>query len=49
MSTREEGTWTPSRIRERIRSLVPEDMTGRSVLDIGCNGGFHFVERADGT
>ena len=78
MSTREEGTWTPSRIRERVRSLgrwfhnldlggvptapnhflgdyprvkwrrfahaLPEDMSGWSVLDIGCNGGFYSIE-----
>jgi tRNA (mo5U34)-methyltransferase len=25
-------------------SAIPEDLTGRSVLDIGCNGGFYSLE-----
>lgn len=29
---------------ERFRHLVPGDLTGRSVLDIGCNAGFYSLE-----
>ena len=29
---------------ERFREALPADMTGRSVLDIGCNGGFYSLE-----
>ncbi|WP_102961267.1 TIGR04290 family methyltransferase [Mangrovicella endophytica] len=29
---------------ERFRHLVPDDMTGLSVLDIGCNAGFYSIE-----
>lgn len=32
------GTW---RI---IRECLPADLTGKSVLDVGCNGGFYAVE-----
>ena len=28
----------------RFASLLPDDLTGRSVLDIGCNAGFYSVE-----
>jgi tRNA (mo5U34)-methyltransferase len=31
---------------EQIRQHVPEDLTGWSVLDIGCNAGFYSVELA---
>src|SRR5437868_7620917 len=27
-----------------IRSAIPADMTGMTVLDIGCNGGFYSLE-----
>jgi tRNA (mo5U34)-methyltransferase len=27
-----------------FRHVIPEDLTGRSVLDIGCNGGFYAME-----
>lgn len=27
-----------------FRDAVPEDLTGKSVLDIGCNGGFYSLE-----
>ncbi|MEO7648940.1 MAG: DUF1698 domain-containing protein [Bryobacteraceae bacterium] len=27
-----------------IRRCLPEDLTGKSVLDVGCNGGFYAVE-----
>ena len=29
---------------KRFRHAVPEDLTGRTVLDIGCNGGFYSIE-----
>ena len=29
---------------ERFRDALPADMTGKSVLDIGCNGGFYSLE-----
>jgi tRNA (mo5U34)-methyltransferase len=29
---------------ERFASVIPEDMSGMSVLDIGCNAGFYSVE-----
>ncbi len=29
---------------ERFQDTLPEDMTGMSVLDIGCNGGFYSLE-----
>ena len=29
---------------ERFRDAIPADMTGKSVLDIGCNGGFYSLE-----
>jgi len=29
-----------------FRQVVPEDLTGLSVLDIGCNGGFYALEMA---
>lgn len=32
------GTW------ETIRQCIPEDLTGKSVLDVGCNAGFYAVE-----
>ena len=28
----------------RFKAAVPEDLAGRSVLDIGCNGGFYALE-----
>jgi tRNA (mo5U34)-methyltransferase len=27
-----------------IRQCLPDDLTGRSLLDVGCNGGFYAVE-----
>jgi tRNA (mo5U34)-methyltransferase len=32
------GAW------DGIKTLLPEDLTGRSVLDVGCNAGFYAVE-----
>lgn len=29
---------------ERFSQVVPDDLTGRTVLDIGCNGGFYSIE-----
>lgn len=29
---------------QRFRNAIPADLTGRSVLDIGCNGGFYAME-----
>lgn len=29
---------------QRFSSVVPEDLTGKSVLDIGCNAGFYSME-----
>ncbi|ANM19608.1 SAM-dependent methyltransferase protein (plasmid) [Rhizobium sp. N541] len=29
---------------ERFKHVVPEDLDGRSVLDIGCNAGFYALE-----
>ncbi len=31
---------------ERFRHAVPEDLSGASVLDIGCNAGFYAIEMA---
>lgn len=28
----------------RFAHAIPEDLSGRTVLDIGCNGGFHAIE-----
>jgi len=32
------GTW------QTIRQCLPEDLTGKDVLDVGCNAGFYAVE-----
>jgi tRNA (mo5U34)-methyltransferase len=29
---------------EKVRACLPEDVSGRSVLDVGCNAGFYAVE-----
>ena len=29
---------------ERLRETIPRDMTGKTVLDIGCNAGFYSLE-----
>ena len=29
---------------QRFASAIPDDLTGKSVLDIGCNGGFYSLE-----
>ena len=29
---------------EKVRACLPEEMAGRSVLDVGCNAGFYAVE-----
>ncbi|WP_263418613.1 TIGR04290 family methyltransferase [Terriglobus albidus] len=34
----------PSVKWERFRAAIPEDLSGKSVLDIGCNAGFYSLE-----
>lgn len=34
----------PANKFERFAHAIPEDLTGRTVLDIGCNGGFYSIE-----
>jgi tRNA (mo5U34)-methyltransferase len=34
----------PRKVWQHFSQLVPQDLTGRSVLDIGCNGGFYALE-----
>jgi tRNA (mo5U34)-methyltransferase len=34
----------PSNFWEFFKHAVPQDLTGQSVLDIGCNGGFYSFE-----
>jgi len=34
----------PSNKWARFRDVVPEDLSGRTVLDIGCNAGFYAME-----
>ena len=29
---------------QRIREEIPQDLTGATVLDVGCNGGFYSIE-----
>jgi tRNA (mo5U34)-methyltransferase len=29
---------------QRFAGAIPEDLSGRSVLDVGCNGGFYSIE-----
>src|SRR3954463_4629480 len=29
---------------QRFRHAIPEDLTGKTVLDIGCNAGFYSIE-----
>jgi tRNA (mo5U34)-methyltransferase len=29
---------------KRLKTAIPADLTGKSVLDIGCNGGFYALE-----
>ncbi|QIK78572.1 TIGR04290 family methyltransferase [Sphingomonas piscis] len=47
------GIWTapdhflgdyPAQKFARFESVVPKDLTGKSVLDIGCNAGFYSIE-----
>ncbi|HWL82630.1 MAG TPA: TIGR04290 family methyltransferase [Roseomonas sp.] len=47
------GVWTapnhflgdyPGKVWQHFAHLVPQDLTGLSVLDIGCNGGFFSME-----
>jgi len=34
----------PTALWEAIRHVVPDDLSGRTVLDIGCNAGFFSIE-----
>jgi tRNA (mo5U34)-methyltransferase len=34
----------PSNFWEFFKHAIPDDLTGKSVLDIGCNGGFYSFE-----
>ena len=34
----------PANKWRRFRGMVPQDLSGKSVLDIGCNGGFYSIE-----
>jgi tRNA (mo5U34)-methyltransferase len=34
----------PSTKFSEFKHAIPEDLTGKSVLDIGCNGGFYSIE-----
>jgi tRNA (mo5U34)-methyltransferase len=34
----------PSIKWQRFQGVLPDDLTGRTVLDIGCNGGFYAIE-----
>src|SRR2546421_9733806 len=34
----------PRQTWEKVRACLPEDLAGRSVLDVGCNAGFYAVE-----
>lgn len=36
----------PSFKWQGFRQVVPDDLTGKSVLDIGCNAGFYAIEMA---
>jgi tRNA (mo5U34)-methyltransferase len=47
------GVWTapdhplgdyPAMKWKRFSSAIPDDLSGKSVLDIGCNGGFYSIE-----
>jgi tRNA (mo5U34)-methyltransferase len=47
------GTWTapdhflgdyPAQKFQRFSSVLPSDLSGKSVLDIGCNAGFYAIE-----
>ncbi len=47
------GVWTapghflgdyPNVKYKRFKDAIPADLTGKSVLDIGCNGGFYSIE-----
>ena len=34
----------PSQKWRRFSAALPQDLTGKAVLDIGCNGGFYAIE-----
>ena len=39
------GDW-PRRLWDGFRHAVPEDLSGATVLDVGCNAGFYAIEMA---
>jgi len=43
-SVADEPTNHPLGAWEIIKQCLPDDLTGKSVLDVGCNGGFYAVE-----
>ena len=34
----------PLRTWQKVKAAIPADMTGKSVLDVGCNAGFYSIE-----
>jgi tRNA (mo5U34)-methyltransferase len=34
----------PQGVWQTIREYLPEDLSGKSLLDVGCNGGFYAIE-----
>src|SRR3546814_1081420 len=34
----------PANKFERFKHVLPDDLSGTTVLDIGCNAGFHAIE-----
>jgi tRNA (mo5U34)-methyltransferase len=38
------GPWYPSVKFRRFAAAIPSDLSGRSVLDLGCNAGFYSIE-----
>src|SRR5437660_5830246 len=34
----------PRKTWEKVKAAIPHDMSGKSVLDVGCNAGFYSLE-----
>src|SRR6185295_10504993 len=34
----------PAGVWNSIKTILPEDLTGKTVLDVGCNAGFYSLE-----